>query len=201
MTELYLPSDYAEARALQARQKKIFLTILVCGVLVNAAIFVCKLIFLKWGESSLPYYLTNVILASALIIILMIYRSIPMRICRSYVPLLFSFTHNVSKAVDGIYLKTNENKIDRAGLKFFEMLFYEGTDSKGQVVIGRILLDETRGAIGIERGDRVKYRACDKVLIAYEIIEHNALSGVETTELERMIDNKLGTNMSKTEEK
>lgn len=190
MKELYNLSEYDDAVKTRAKQVKIFWSVFIIGILLDIGVFVLKLIFVKWGESAALYFVLNVVLTIALLIFCLIYRAIPMRITRAYVPLLFSVTHNDLKTEKGVYLKTLEDFIEKSGIKCYEMLFYDGVDSKGRVKVGRVLVEETRGKMEFNRGDLVAYKACDKILIAYEVIGNKTFDENETEQLERELTEK-----------
>ena len=190
MKELYDLGEYGDAVKTRAKQVKIFRGVLIIGILFNIGVFVLKLVFVKWGESAAVYFSINVVSTIALLIFCMIYRGIPMRITRAYVPFLFSVTHNDVKAEKGVYLKTLADTVEKSGIKCYEMLLYGGVDSKGRVKVGRVLVEETRGKLEFNRGDIVEYKACDKILIAYETIGTKVFDENETEQLERELTEK-----------
>ena len=191
MEELYNLSEYEEAVRIRSKQIKFFLTVLISGILLNIGIFVCKLLFVKWGDSAAPYFISNVVLTIALAVFCLIYSGIPMRVSKAYVPFLFVMTHNAVKPVKGVYLKTLPDTIEKSGVTCYEMLFFDGTDSNGRVKVGRVLVDETRGKIEFNRGDIVTYKACDKVLIAYEVTGSKVFGESETEQLERELNDEI----------
>ena len=190
MRELYNLSEYDDAVQTRSKQVKTFWTIFIIGILFNIGVFVLKLIFVKWGESAALYFVINVVSTVALLIFCLIYRGIPMRITRAYVPFLFSATHNIVKEEKGVYLKTLPDMIEKSGIKCHEMLFYDGVDSKGHIKVGRVLVEETRENVEFNRGDLITYKACDKILIAYEVTGVKAFSDSETEKLERELTEK-----------
>ena len=133
MKELYNLSEYNDAVKTRAKQVKLFWTVFIIGILFNIGVFVLKLIFVKWGESAALYFVLTVVSTVALLIFCLIYRGIPMRITRAYVPFLFSVTHNIAKEEKGVYLKTLPDTIEKSGITCCEMLFYDGGDLKDGV--------------------------------------------------------------------
>ncbi|MBR7159994.1 MAG: hypothetical protein IKD20_03045 [Clostridia bacterium] len=168
MTHLYTHEYYESTKREYTKVRLILILSIVIGLLINAGIFVAKLLVLEWGETDALYYIINSLTLAIWIIWLIIYISITYKPAKRYFKNLRSILSQDTSVEIGYFLGMDTETILKDGIEYHDMLFYKGRDHKGLAEVTRILWDTFSTMPQIEIGQKVSFTQVMRVMRSYE---------------------------------